>query len=114
MPNMALKPTILFPILLVALIFFARPSHAFGAGNIASTSKIEGQNWRHGDIEDTLLTLLTARVIGRNKKFSKLDVKRVYFGNWLRDYSQAIDVVSTHQEHGLEVKEDTRDVENGS
>ena len=26
------------------------------------------------------------------KKFSKLDVKRVYFGNWLRDYSQAVDV----------------------
>jgi len=92
MPTMALKPTILFPILLVALIYFARPAQAFGAGNIASTSKIEGQNWRHGDIEDTLLTLLTARVIGRNKKFSKLDVKRVYFGNWLRDYSQAIDV----------------------
>jgi hypothetical protein len=92
MPNMALKPTLLFPILLVALIFLARPTHAFGAGNIASTSKIAGQNWRHGDIEDTLLTLLTARVIGRNKKFSKLDVKRVYFGNWLRDYSQAIDV----------------------
>jgi hypothetical protein len=92
MPNMALKPTILFPILLVALIFLARPTHAFGAGNIADTSKIAGQNWRHGDIEDTLLTLITARVIGRNKKFSKLDVKRVYFGNWLRDYSQAIDV----------------------
>ena len=29
---------------------------------------------------------------GSNKKFDKLDVKRVYFGNWLRDYSQAIDV----------------------
>ncbi|MCJ1253615.1 hypothetical protein MMC24_001427 [Lignoscripta atroalba] len=26
------------------------------------------------------------------KKFTKLDVKRVYFGNWLRDYSQAVDV----------------------
>ena len=26
------------------------------------------------------------------KKFSKLDVKRTYFGNWLRDYSQAVDV----------------------
>lgn len=26
------------------------------------------------------------------KKFSKLMVARVYFGNWLRDYSQAIDV----------------------
>lgn len=44
-----------------------------------------------GDIEDTLLTLITARAMG-GKKFSKLDVKRVYFGNWLRDYSQAVDV----------------------
>ncbi len=26
------------------------------------------------------------------KKFSKHNVSRVYFGNWLRDYSQAIDV----------------------
>lgn len=26
------------------------------------------------------------------EKFSKLMVSRVYFGNWLRDYSQAIDV----------------------
>ena len=57
MPTMALKPTILFPILLVALIYFARPAQAFGAGNIASTSKIEGQNWRHGDIEDMLATV---------------------------------------------------------
>jgi hypothetical protein len=39
---------------------------------------------------DTLLTLLISRASGR--KFSKLDVKRVYFGNWLRDYSQAVDV----------------------
>jgi len=31
-------------------------------------------------------------VAGGNQKFEKLDVKRVYFGNWLRDYSQAIDV----------------------
>lgn len=44
----------------------------------------------HSDIEDTLLTLLASRA--SNKKFSKLDVKRVYFGNWLRDYSQAVDV----------------------
>jgi hypothetical protein len=46
---------------------------------------------RHGDIEDTLLTILMARAVG-GKKFSKLMVSRVYFGNWLRDYSQAIDV----------------------
>ena len=57
----------------------------------ASLSSIEGQNWRHGDIEDTLLNILMSRAAG-GKKFSKLDVKRVYFGNWLRDYSQAVDV----------------------
>ncbi|KAJ4292439.1 hypothetical protein N0V90_009101 [Kalmusia sp. IMI 367209] len=75
---------------LVLLVLWARPTAAFGAGNIASLSKIEGQNWRHGDIEDTLLTLLISGRTG--KKFSKMDVKRVYFGNWLRDYSQAVDV----------------------
>jgi hypothetical protein len=75
---------------LVLLVIWARPAAAFGAGNIASLSKIEGQNWRHGDIEDTLLTLLISSRTG--KKFSKMDVKRVYFGNWLRDYSQAVDV----------------------
>lgn len=66
--------TLLFGLIL--LVFYAHPTHAFGAGNIGSTSKIEGQNWRHGDIEDTLLTLLIARAAG-GKKFSKLDVKRV-------------------------------------
>lgn len=34
---------------------------------------------------------MMARAAG-GKKFSKLNVARVYFGNWLRDYSQAIDV----------------------
>ncbi|KAI1870986.1 hypothetical protein JX265_006026 [Neoarthrinium moseri] len=76
---------------LVVLLVYARPALAFGAGNIASISKVEGQNWRHGDIEDVLLTLLMARAAG-GKKFDKLNVSRVYFGNWLRDYSQAIDV----------------------
>ncbi|KAI0882288.1 Het-C-domain-containing protein [Annulohypoxylon maeteangense] len=76
---------------LVFLFVFARPALAFGAGNIAGISKVEGQNWRHGDIEDTLLTIMMARAVG-GKKFDKLMVSRVYFGNWLRDYSQAIDV----------------------
>jgi hypothetical protein len=40
---------------------------------------------RHGDIEDTLLNLVISRAAG-GKKFSTMDVKRVYFGNWLRDY----------------------------
>ncbi|KAI5864905.1 Het-C-domain-containing protein [Durotheca rogersii] len=76
---------------LLFLWAFASPALAFGAGNIAGISKIEGQNWRHGDIEDTLLSILMARAVG-GKKFDKLMVSRVYFGNWLRDYSQAIDV----------------------
>jgi Heterokaryon incompatibility protein Het-C len=34
--------------LVILLIFYAQPVQAFGAGNIASLAKIEGQNWRHG------------------------------------------------------------------
>lgn len=60
----------------IGIILLARPAHAFGAGNIASISKVEGENWRHGDLEDTLLTLVASRAMG-GKKFSKLDVKRV-------------------------------------
>lgn len=35
-----------YPLLvgLIVLAWLARPTHAFGAGNIASISKIEGQN----------------------------------------------------------------------
>ncbi|KAK2025320.1 heterokaryon incompatibility protein Het-C [Colletotrichum zoysiae] len=82
-----------YPLLvgLLVLVCLAQPTYAFGAGNIASISKIEGQNWRHGDIEDALLTLTMARAMN-GKKFTKMMVARVYFGNWLRDYSQAIDV----------------------
>ncbi|KAH8166281.1 hypothetical protein CIB48_g1964 [Xylaria polymorpha] len=76
---------------LAFLLVFARPALAFGAGNIASISKVAGQNWRHGDIEDTLLNIVMANAVG-GKKFNKIMVSRVYFGNWLRDYSQAIDV----------------------
>lgn len=97
-------------VLTIALILvFASPAHAFGAGNIASVAKIEGLNCklppfglavqsskhlltipslgRHGDIEDTLLTLVMSRAAG-GKKFDKMNVARVYFGNWLRDYCE--------------------------
>ncbi|KAH6619754.1 heterokaryon incompatibility protein Het-C-domain-containing protein [Chaetomium sp. MPI-SDFR-AT-0129] len=82
-----------FPFVLGAIVLFCfvQPTLAFGAGNIAGISKVEGQNWRHGDIEDALLRIAMARLAG-GKKFDKLMVSRVYFGNWLRDYSQAIDV----------------------
>ena len=75
-------------LLLCVLLLCATPAHAFGAGNIASLSKIEGKNWRHGDIEDMLKTVAFIR----HHKWSSMMIKRVYFGNWLRDYSQAVDV----------------------
>ncbi|KAH8813309.1 heterokaryon incompatibility protein Het-C-domain-containing protein [Xylogone sp. PMI_703] len=88
MPSIGISTAVLT---LALLLLLAHPAHAFGAGNIASLAKVEGVNWRHGDIEDTLLNLLISRAAG-GKKFDKLMVSRVYFGNWLRDYSQAIDV----------------------
>ena len=82
-PNSSLCLVFLF------LLFFSiSPVAAFGAGNIASISKIEGHNWRHGDIEDMLKTVAFIK----GHKWTSMMIKRVYFGNWLRDYSQAVDV----------------------
>ncbi|KAJ5098191.1 hypothetical protein N7532_005192 [Penicillium argentinense] len=77
-----------FPALLACLLLLLPQVHAFGAGNIASISTVEGKNWRHGDIEDVLKTV--AFIHGH--KWTSTMIKRVYFGNWLRDYSQAMDV----------------------
>ena len=71
-------------VLLIAiaiLVLLPAGADAFGAGNIASISKIEGKNWRHGDIEDMLKTI--AFIHGH--KWTSTMIKRVYFGNWLRD-----------------------------
>jgi len=87
-----MAPSPLLPLAYTLLIVLAlsTPAAAFGAGKIISVSQVAGKNWRHGDIEDTLLELFISAA-GR-AKFDNLAVKRVYFGNWLRDYSQAIDV----------------------
>lgn len=42
------------------------------------------------DIEDFLKTVAFIK----GHKWTSMMIKRVYFGNWLRDYSQAIDVGS--------------------
>ncbi|KAG0161186.1 Heterokaryon incompatibility Het-C [Penicillium digitatum] len=73
---------------LLVLLLILPQVQAFGAGNIASISAVEGKNWRHGDIEDVLKTL--AFISGH--KWTSTMIQRVYFGNWLRDYSQAMDV----------------------
>lgn len=95
MPNLLL--------FLLVVLLCASFAHAFGAGNIPSISKIEGQNFRHGDIEDTLAMIamsagggLLSKIRG-GKKFDRMAIKRVYFGNWLRDYSQAIDIATLKQ-----------------
>ncbi|PIG85800.1 HET-C domain protein [Aspergillus arachidicola] len=77
-------------LLILCLVLVVLPSqvHAFGAGNIASISAVEGKNWRHGDIEDMLKTVAFIK----GHKWTSTMIKRVYFGNWLRDYSQAMDV----------------------
>jgi Heterokaryon incompatibility protein Het-C len=42
------------------------------------------------DIEDMLKTIAFIK----GHKWTTMMVKRAYFGNWLRDYSQAVDVGS--------------------
>ncbi|KAH9941705.1 heterokaryon incompatibility protein HET-C [Epithele typhae] len=90
-------------LLVLCIIIFCVPSegvYAFGAGNIPSFAFLEGKAFRHGDIEDSLEEVAKkaggfalGALIGKGgSKFGGLDIKRVYFGNWLRDYSQAVDV----------------------
>ncbi|KAL3424497.1 heterokaryon incompatibility protein Het-C [Phlyctema vagabunda] len=109
--NMALSTSSFGSIFLVTciiLLVLPSPAAAFGAGNIPSIAQIEGQNFRHGgrsldahtlqprktkqilDIEDMLKTIAFIK----GHKWTSMMVKRVYFGNWLRDYSQAVDVGS--------------------
>jgi hypothetical protein len=49
-------------LLLVAialLVLLPSGAHAFGAGNIASISKIEGKNWRHGEAYPAFISRLS-------------------------------------------------------
>ena len=71
-------------LLLIALtlILLAIPSEAFGAGYVAPGSHLKGTKFRHGDIALAIPLLATA-----NRRI----VKQIYFGNWLRDFSQLLD-----------------------
>ncbi|PHH79359.1 hypothetical protein CDD80_5027 [Ophiocordyceps camponoti-rufipedis] len=79
-------------LLAIGLVLALMPARAaaFGAGNIPSIAQVEGHNWRHGDIEDMLASVAFLH----GKKWTSMLIKRTYFGNWLRDYSQAVDVGS--------------------
>ncbi|PBK73910.1 heterokaryon incompatibility Het-C [Armillaria solidipes] len=93
-------------LLTIAIILLVLPNvAAFGAGDIPDFSYLNEKAFRHGDIESILENLLKSvgtggGILGFAKsvmnsegpKFKKSDVQKVYFGNWLRDYSQAMDI----------------------
>ncbi|WWC61274.1 uncharacterized protein I303_103855 [Kwoniella dejecticola CBS 10117] len=89
------RAALLFLVIALVALSFTPGVAAFGAGNIPGYSYLEEKAFRHGDIEDVIGNLMKAAgggFLSRGTKFTPLDVKRVYFGNWLRDYSQAVDV----------------------
>ncbi|KAG8669146.1 hypothetical protein FPOAC2_08461 [Fusarium poae] len=90
MPSFSMPRGSWLLLIAVCLILLPGKAEAFGAGNIPSIAQVEGHNWRHGDIEDMLETIAFLH----GKKWSSMLIKRVYFGNWLRDYSQAVDIGS--------------------
>ncbi|KAG8952079.1 hypothetical protein FRC00_006930 [Tulasnella sp. 408] len=70
-------------------------SAPFDPGRIPPDSSLTGHAFRHGDIEDSLKPWIASRpkeTSGWN--FKDGDVDQIYFGNWLRDYSQVIDTGS--------------------
>ncbi|GJJ09955.1 hypothetical protein Clacol_004179 [Clathrus columnatus] len=88
-----------------------KPVAAFGAGNIPNFAYLNDKAFRHGDVEEILTTLVKNTHLGGSAglwgiliailslgritggaKFNHMDAKRIYFGNWLRDYSQALDI----------------------
>ncbi|KAL9937232.1 hypothetical protein V8E36_003641 [Tilletia maclaganii] len=95
-----------FLFMTILVLAFLPTASAFGAGNIPSFAFMEGKGFRHGDIEDILADLLKKTgggLLSRGTKFSGLDIKRVYFGNWLRDYSQAMDVAALQKMKPLSI-----------
>lgn len=52
LPRLGFGSTLL--VLGLILVLMPTKAAAFGAGNIPSIAQVEGHNWRHGDIEDTL------------------------------------------------------------
>ncbi|KAJ4485648.1 Het-C-domain-containing protein [Lentinula aciculospora] len=105
-------PTTSTTLLFLTVVFILLPSNvcAFGAGDIPDFAYLNDKAFRHGDIENILEQVLknAARAAGGGgllgfakqafqnanggSKFDKGDIKKVYFGNWLRDYSQAMDI----------------------
>ena len=76
--------------LLVGVCILIGPVRTFEAGDVPDDSHLDGHVWRHGEIANLLLKLPISFVT--NYAFTKLELTQAYFGNWLRDYSQLIDI----------------------
>ena len=75
--------TLSLPLLIaIAILVLAEPASAFGAGYVSQGSHLKATNFRHGDIALAVPLFATA-----NRRL----VKQIYFGNWLRDFSQILD-----------------------
>ncbi|KAI0159805.1 heterokaryon incompatibility Het-C [Xylariaceae sp. FL1272] len=75
--------------LVFCLLVLVAPASAFGAGEVPVGSEFKGYVWRHGDINEVLAYLPVSFIT--NHRFTQLERKQIYFGNWLRDFSQVID-----------------------
>jgi hypothetical protein len=85
-------------LLLIACFgLFVSPVLAFGAGEVPDSSPWDGYVWRHGDITKVLSVLPVSFVT--KYAFTKMQVRQVYFGNWLRDYSQLLDTKLISEVH---------------
>lgn len=92
-------PLLVAIVVLLCITLFTPTVYGFGAGNIPSFSYLEGKAFRHGDIDDTIAELAKKAGggllgIAGGSKFTGLDVKRIYLGSFLADYSQAMDIGS--------------------
>lgn len=76
-------------LLLLIAVLLATPAAAFGAGEVPPASEFKGYVWRHGDITEVLKFLPASFIT--HYRFTQLQRKQIYFGNWLRDFSQVID-----------------------
>ncbi|KAG6002927.1 hypothetical protein E4U54_000778 [Claviceps lovelessii] len=78
-----------FLCLLLIVLATANTVSAFGAGAVPADSEFKEFVWRHGDIAEVLRFLPISFLT--QQSFTRLQRKQIYFGNWLRDFSQVVD-----------------------
>jgi hypothetical protein len=90
MANIAVQPKYLLLVAIALLVLLPGKADAFGAGNIASISKVEGKNWRHGDIEDMLATVACLRGHKWNSMMIKVTFLKLVFAIEMLKYIACI------------------------